>query len=141
MIVQHFIDVLLQDSGIAGQVVDRVWPNESPDAPLYPYILVFKVGGDSEYDMAGPIGMETARVQVDVYGLSYADTVSLKDGVRNLLHSRPPPVPQSESPCVIDSVMCINDMDSPAGIPNAATTRQGPRIRRRVLEFRVWFRP
>jgi hypothetical protein len=140
MIVQHFVDILLQDVDVAAIVANRVWPNEAIDAPGMPYVLVSRAGGQDEYDMEGPIGVERARVQVDVYGTGYAATVALAKLVKETLHARPPPIPSGASPCVIDSVMCITETDSPVGSPNASTARQGPRTKRRLLEFSVWFR-
>lgn len=140
MIVQYLIEDMLSRPEITAEVANRIWPMHAPDAPAYPYLVVSKVSGDGQYDFQGDAGIERARVQVDVYGLQYADVVALKSEVRSWLTRRPPPAPVS-SPCAIDSVLCINDMDLPAGNPEGATERAGPRIRRRVLEFTVWAKP
>jgi hypothetical protein len=40
----------------------------------------------------------------------------------------------SGAPCAINASFCINDADQP--VPE--TERAGPRLRRRMLEFRIW---
>lgn len=143
MIVQWVVEILKDDGAIAALVADRVYPVSLPDAPTYPNIVVSRVGGVGEYDMQGDAGIEQLRLQVDIRGdAGAAQVVAIKELVRAAVTERPPRQPQSPAPsCAIDSAKCINDMDSPAGYPESATVRAGPRVRRRMLEFRIWAKP
>lgn len=140
MIVQHLVEAMLAEAPIAAIVANRIYPNEAPDAPEFPYLVVSKIDGEGEYDFAGDVGIERARVEINVYSTQntgYTANVALKGIVRTFVTSRPPPGP----PCVIDSARCITDMDSPAAAPVSGTNRAGPRVRRRLLEFWIFCRP
>lgn len=141
MIIEVLVTALKGEASLTAlgdpALADRIYPNSAPDAPTYPIVVISKVyeGGESTFD--GEAGIARARVQIDVEGIGYAAVVAIKREIRRLMLKRPP----LGDPCVVDSVHCINDMDSPAAGPIGATERAGPKkIRRRVLEFTVWHR-
>lgn len=142
MIIQHLITAAKADATLptlgTPVLADRFYPGSAPDAPTYPLVVFSKVGGVGESDFAGDAGIERARVQVDVVALGYADVVTIKKALRTWMLQRPPMGPA----CIIDSCHCINDMDFPAAAPQPGAVTAGPtKLRRRLLEFNVWYRP
>lgn len=135
MIVQRVKEILLENAAIANVVGDRVYPVTWPDAPEFPLIIVQRGTGIGETDLQGEAGIESARVQVDVYSdKGYADMSALALEVRRVLHGfKGGPV---AAPCAIDRSACINNSD----LPVPETERAGPRLRRRMLEFMIWNR-
>lgn len=135
MIIQRIRELLLEQPAIVAAVGNRIYPMTWPDAPEFPLIILQKATGMGETDMQGEAGIESDRVQVDVYSdRGYEDVVALKRLVRQTLHGRKGG--PSTAPCAIDASFCINDVDQP--VPG--TERAGPRLRRRMLEFTVWNR-
>lgn len=142
MITQHLVTALKADGTINAlgtpALNGRIFPNSLPDAPTYPAVMISKVSGVGESTFEGDAGIESCRIQVDVLGLNYAQVVEIKRAIRTFVLQRPPWGP----PCVIDSCHCINDTDFPAAAPNGSTEQAGPvKLRRRLMEFRVWYRP
>lgn len=133
MITQRVVQIIKELAALDALVGDRVYPMDWPDAPTFPLVIVQKATGLPEADMQGDAGIEGTRVQVDVYtDGGYAQMVAIKSIIRARLHgSRAGP---STAPCAINASFCINDADQP--VPS--TERAGPRLRRRMLEFRIW---
>ena len=137
MIIETLRAVLLEDAAIAAAFGDRIYPDEAPDAPTYPLVVLTKVVGVEGYDLNGRAGFEDARVQADVYSERGASDVIVKKQLVKDRLSGFTGGPATTSPsCAIDRCLCINDFAS----PERSTERAGPRLRRRILEFRVWNR-
>jgi hypothetical protein len=135
-IVITVIAILLQDAPVAAKVADRVFPRMLPDATEFPAVVVTKIYGSGEYTNDGDAGIEDSRVQVDCYSdRGAADCYALKKAVRKLLSGYKGGA-LSGSPCAIDACFVINDLD----MSETGTERAGPRLKRRMLEFRVWNR-
>lgn len=131
-IVETVRIVLGENAGCEAIFDDRIYPEELPDAPTYPAIVITKATGQGSYDMQGDVGLEAGRVQVDVYAEGYAAMVDAKTAVRRCLSGfKGGP---ASAPCSIQSSFCINDTD----LPDPDTVRAGPRLRRRMLEFQIW---
>lgn len=133
MIVETVVNLLKAQGDIAAIVEDRIYPYQAPDAATFPLVVVSKPSGGGEYDLEGDIGLEDARVQIDSYDVSYAAVVDLKTAIRRFLSGKPQST-ASGDPCAIQGAFCINDVD----LTESASERAGPRLRRRMLEFRVW---
>lgn len=133
MIVQRIRELLLEQAPIVAIFGDRIYPMQWPDAPEFPLVTLQKVAGLGEATNDGPAGIEGTRVQIDVYtDRGYADLVELTGLIKRQLHAfRGGP---AAAPCAIDASFCINDTDQ--AVP--ATERAGPRLRRRMLEFKIW---
>ena len=135
MIIQRVVELAKETPAIVSLLDDRVYPIEWPDAPTFPLAVVQRASGLGETDMQGDAGIESARVQIDVYhdqGLAACVAVAME--FRRLLHGfRGGPL---SAPCAIDRSACINMADLP--VPEMA--RGGPRLRRRMLEFMIWNR-
>jgi len=132
MAEEAVIQILLGATSVQAIAGDRVFPSQLPDAVTYPAVVVQRAGGAPEYDMRGEAGIGVSRVQVDCYAESYAQMVDLKRAVRALLSGYQGPA--GGLACRITASFCINDLDLPVG----ETERAGPRVRRRMLEFRIW---
>lgn len=133
MIVETIVELLKAQPTIAVLVGDRIFPAELPDATEFPAIVVCKPSGVGEYTLDGDAGLENALVQVDSYGVGYALVVDVKTAVRRYLSGKGFPA-VSGNPCAIQGAFCINDSD----MSDSAFERAGPRLRRRMLVFRVW---
>jgi len=134
MITQTIIALLLAEASVASYVAERIYPVQAPDAPEYPVLIVHKITGIGEYDIGGDAGLEDARVQIDVYSdKGEAHVIAVKNAVRRFLSGFKGGASIGR-PCAIDACMCINDFD----LSETSTERAGPRLKRRVLEFRVW---
>lgn len=135
MIIETIRAVLLEDAPIAAAFGTRGYPVQLPDAPTYPAFVLTKIVGTEEYVFAGPVGVERARVQIDVYSTEgYADLVEKKDLIKRRLSGFTGGPSGSPPSCAIQECRCITDSD----FPIADTERAGPRLRRRLLEFIVW---
>lgn len=134
MIIQTMVALMLNEPTISQYLAERVHPVQAPDAPSYPMAVVHKVSGFGVYDLQGDAGLEDGRVQIDIYDdEGQAHLLLVKTAVRRFF-SGFKGGEQVGRPCAIDSCMCINDFD----LNEPSTERAGPRIKRRVLEFRVW---
>jgi|SRR5262245_50471366 len=135
MIIETIRAVLLDDAAILAEFGTRIYPTQLPDAPTYPAIALTKITGEGQYDFQGDVGVERARIQVDIYTDQGAEhLIDLRNMVRRRLSGfvgGPASSPQS---CAIQECRCITDSD----FPIADTERAGPRLRRRLLEFIVW---
>jgi len=139
MIIEVLRTVLLEDPDVAAAFGDRIYPDAAPDAPTFPLVVLTKVSGLEGYDLGGRAGFEEARVQADVYSERGAsDSIAKKQIVKNRLSAFAggPLISGTGSTCAIDRCLCINDFAS----PESSTEHAGPRLRRRILEFRIWNR-
>lgn len=133
MIIETVQNLLAAQPSIAALVGDRIYPLEAPDASTFPLIVVTKAGGVGEYTLEGDAGVEEARVQIDCYAVGYAKALAIRKEVRRFLSGYKGGM-VSGNPCAIQGAFCINDMD----LTESATERAGPKLRRRMLEFRIW---
>lgn len=134
MIIEALHDILVATPSVAAIVGDRVYPSIMPDAPLYPLLVLTKATSLGQYDLQGDAGVVAERIQVDCWvDTGSAAVIALRTAVRRRL-SGFKGGPDSNSPCMIQGVFCINDFD----LPVPATERAGPKVRRRTLEFNVW---
>lgn len=133
MIVETVENLLKAEPSIAALVADRIYPMTAPDAATFPLIVVSKPSGVGSYTLEGDAGVEDARVQIDCYGVQYAEVVDIRNAVRRFLSGKAKAA-VSGNPCAIQGAFCINDAD----LTESASERAGPRLRRRMLEFRIW---
>lgn len=128
------LDLLKADGAIAAAAIGGIHPGQLPDAPEYPAVIVAKPFGAGEYDLEGDVGVEDARVQIDVIAKGQAEADALASLIRRFLSGYRSTDANSAGHCAIQSATCINDFD----LTETGTERGGPRLKRRVLEFRVW---
>lgn len=133
MIIQRIRELLLEQPDIVAIVGNRIYPMTWPDAPEFPLVIMQKVTGLGEATNDGDAGIEGCRVQIEIFtDRGYEECVAVKTLIRRRLHAfKGGP---AAAPCAIDASFCINDADQSA--PD--TERAGPRLRCRMLEFRIW---
>jgi hypothetical protein len=79
------ISLLLADAPIAAVVDTRIYPAKRPQGALYPSIVVTRISGQPGYADDGEIGLQHARVQIDVSANTYTVAKNLAQLVRALL--------------------------------------------------------
>lgn len=134
MIVQALVNLLKDQPSIVDLAGDRGYPLELPQAPTFPAFVVWKPAGPREYDLQGDAGLEAARVQIDCYAEGYAHVVALATRITRFLSGYQGGPADSGGTCSIQGAFCINDFD----MPDSTADRAGPKLRHRVLEFKVW---
>lgn len=80
-----FIQLLLAAPAVAGVVDNRVWPAARPQGSPLPAIVCTRISGQPGYDDDGEIGLETARIQVDMWAETYTQAKDLSRLVRTTL--------------------------------------------------------
>lgn len=133
MIIETVIQLLQHEASVAALVGDRVYPGKAPDASDFPLIIVSKGGGVGEYTLDGDAGLEDGRVAIYMYGIVYDEVLAVRQAVRRFLSGKPQAA-VSGNPCAIQGAFCINDVD----MTESSTNRAGPKLFRRMLEFRIW---
>jgi uncharacterized protein DUF3168 len=133
VIIAEVVALLKNEPSVDAIVEGRVYSPVLPDAPSYPCLVVWKPTGIGNYTLDGDTGIEDARVQVDCYSDKGQEVaIALKTAVRRFLSGFRGG--SQSGNCAIQTCMCINDFD----LPDPSTERAGPRLRTRVLEFRIW---
>lgn len=123
------ISAMLAEPSITAFLSDRIYPITIDDAPSYPAACVNKVFGGGEYDLSGDVGVEQARVQIDLYSATgQGDLIAVSQAVRRFWSG------YRGADCEIDSVRCIDDRD----FTETSTEAGGPRLRRRMQEYLVF---
>lgn len=80
---------LPQIQAAVAQVVGRCYPLAAPDQPELPYAVYTRVATTPEATQADGVPIENWRIQIDVYGLIYADVITLAGQVRTALVADP----------------------------------------------------
>ncbi|MGR3452880.1 DUF3168 domain-containing protein [Pseudooceanicola sp.] len=73
--------LLLADSGVTALASDRVNFGAHPQGEPLPAVVLNTISGAEGYTLSGPDGLLQARVQVDVYALTYGDAKRLARAV------------------------------------------------------------
>lgn len=128
MIVKQVQDLLIQ-----GGIVDgRIYPDELPPAPTFPAVLVSLIAKPRNYDMQGDVGIVDPRVQIDVYCVGYTALVDICSDIDAIVSGYKSTA--ESGGCAIQGMFVINEMDMDV----SETEKAGPKLRRRMLEIRVW---
>ncbi len=76
-------NILLGDSGVTGLFGDRInWVRRPQGDNQYPALCLQRIAGQRMYYMGGADGLVHARIQLDVWGQTYAEA---KNGIRAAL--------------------------------------------------------
>lgn len=79
------IALLLAGPAVSAIVSTRVFPLSRPQGSALPSITVQRISGAPLYADEGEVGLNNGRVQVDCYGISYADAKDLSAAVKSTL--------------------------------------------------------
>lgn len=82
---EALVALLLNDSAVAAIVGKRVNWSQTPQGSAFPSVVLHRVSGGRDYNMGGPSGFVSSRVQVDCWALNYTDSVKLSRAVRSAL--------------------------------------------------------
>lgn len=78
--------LLLGDGRVSLLAGDRVnWVRTPQAVKLYPRAVLQVISGDADTTNEGPSGLESARVQIDSYGESYASAKDLSTAILAVL--------------------------------------------------------
>lgn len=86
---EDFRAFLLADGTIAGLVVDRVQWAEVPAGRTRPLISLWTFANSPDYVMEGPSGLESRRLSIDCWGMTFAEAKSVSRAVRARLAAAP----------------------------------------------------
>lgn len=81
-VVEAVRERLLACAGVTALVSTRIWKDLLPQKPTLPAVMVAEVSLDEPWHARGPVGMDTARVQVDAYASVKADADDIAEAVR-----------------------------------------------------------
>jgi hypothetical protein len=82
--IEHIPNILLQDAAITGLVQNRIKPEGSNQGDVFPYIT-FQSISDVPTRCREGIAVETVRVQVNAYDVSYGKVQALYQAIRAAL--------------------------------------------------------
>lgn len=86
MIPEFIYETLSSDPAIAGVVGARIYPLRAPQSTAAPYIVYSRVSQVPDLVMSGRCNSSRARIQIDVYGRTYAEACEIRDRIDELLH-------------------------------------------------------
>jgi hypothetical protein len=111
-VVAHTRTHLLADVTVTAQVGTRVYGFDLPATPTYPAVRIIRIGGAADFE--GHI--DSALVQVDVFGITREDSYDSAAAVRASLHG----MAGSFSGEVVSKVV---EVTGPGWLPDPQTER------------------
>src|SRR6056297_2968858 len=76
------IQLLLDAAGVTGLVGTRVYPTARPQGSAFPAVVVTRIGGAPEYASDGETGLQSGRVQIEVFGATYTSTLAVRNAMK-----------------------------------------------------------
>lgn len=67
---QAVYDRLRGDTALADLIGDRLWPDESPQDPEFPFVLYQRMSAEKVGTLAADTGLRKAEIAIDVFGQS-----------------------------------------------------------------------
>jgi hypothetical protein len=119
---------LLAQSGVSSLITDRAYWSMRPQAGALPALVLAVVSPAPSYAMDGYSGLTQTRVQIDCFGVTYAQAKGLARTVRNLLNGKR--FTQS-------SIRFEAFRNGERDLSEAGTT-EGARVHRISLDFQIW---
>lgn len=81
---EDFINYLLGSAGLAALVSDRVYWIERPQGDPFPSIVLTVISDNQGYRLRGRDGLSKARIQVDIYADTYADSLMIEKQIGHI---------------------------------------------------------
>lgn len=127
MIEQGLVTYLLGQAGVSALIGNRLHDLVLPQSPTLPAIVWQRIGG-AEHDVAqdGPTKLVSARFQFSCWARTLLEAAQLAEALRLALHGYQGPMGSDTA----HAVFLMDDRD----LFDAETG-----LRRRVLDFRIWF--
>ena len=88
---EDLIALIIADAGVSAifkavaSSETRIYWMRAPQGVAKPYATLQRISGVPDNPHGGPSGLEAARVQIDVYGLTYAATITAARAIVDLL--------------------------------------------------------
>jgi hypothetical protein len=79
---------LLAQSGVSSLITDRAYWNMRPQGAALPALVLAVVSPTPFYAMDGYSDLTQTRVQIDCFGVTYAQAKNLARAIRNLLNGK-----------------------------------------------------
>ncbi len=111
-----FIDLLLDASGVTALVGTRVHWSVLPQSTDNPAVVLHKIDGVPDYTMAGPSGLVSSRVQIDVRGDSFASAISARDAIDSVLSG----YAATQGDTILQGIFKLSErqgFEKPSGLP------------------------
>lgn len=125
---QALLRRIVDDSAAGAMLSDRVYWEERPQSDGYPAVTLQTISAPRDQHMKGFQALQRARVQADVWALSYGDKKAVTEALIAAV------VPRTEVHGVkFRRAMIAFDGDRPAGGEGE------PFIHRRQIDFFLWF--
>lgn len=100
------VDYLRGDAAVAALLGARIWFQEIPQDSAYPNAVMYRIDGVPNNTLAGSGGKSRVRVQIDVYGQTYAATKAAAAAVVSALRA------SGGSPSTgLDGALQLSDQD------------------------------
>jgi hypothetical protein len=123
--------ILAADAGFIAVAGNRIYPDVLPQAPTYPACTYMVVSGSALYTMEGPADLADPRLQLDIYGETKAQVVSVYAAVMGALSG----FKGDAGGVHIQGIFKAMETDNFAG----DMERAGPRTYRKTIDFNIWF--
>lgn len=85
VIGKYIYQRLLDHAGTAALVGPRIFAHLAPTAAAKPYVVYSVVSVNPYHTKSGPADVEQVRVQIDVYGTTYANAVAVGQQIRSAI--------------------------------------------------------
>lgn len=76
---------LVSEALLTALVGTRVFLNAAAQDATLPYIVMNRLSGDHRHHLLGPLGVVTARIQIDIYAATYVSAQAVEAIARPLL--------------------------------------------------------
>lgn len=120
------IDILLADAAVTALVGTRVYFATAPQAPVLPYIVMYRISAPRVHSLEGPSGLAAARIQIDMYAKSGASARAVGEAVRVALDC----FRDEQSGVNLQCVLLLDEMDGYS---------EDPELRYVTHDYRVWY--
>lgn len=131
MVEKAVRDVLITSTGVSAVVSSRVYGDFAPQKAATPFIVFRRVSSDRFRALDGPDGLVETRIEVDCFSTTQAQLMTLADEVRLALDN----YTGTTKGVTVQRAMLDNEF----GDMELEVSGGDKRIRRHVLDFRIWY--
>lgn len=121
------IDRLLGDSEVTAFVGSRIFFTQAPQAPVLPYVVIFRVGTNPIHSLELAAGLLAARLQVDIFAKTAKSTRDIARVVKTNLDG----FRGTQSGVDVQSVLLLDSMDG---------YEEASELQRVTQDYRVWYK-
>lgn len=74
---------LMADTNVTALLSDKYYPTHKPQGIKPPYAVYYVISDNSNQCLGGGIYQNETRIQINLYGTSYAEVVNIKNAVKD----------------------------------------------------------